>query len=510
MLALVNMLLLSVAVLAPGVARAQDEGAAPSAEAEAPPAEEEEEAGSCPASAWTGGWIDGTGLVDPAASAAMDAWAFPALSPEDEAARVGVRTEGVVVIQDGAILYERYDRGFGPETPHLTWSASKSFTATLAGIAVERGVVTADDSICDHLAATDPDNCAITIRDLLSFGSGLWWRETYENQPPTTSSVVAMLYGEGAQDMAAFVSSAPRAAEPGAQWQYSSGDTTLLSSVLGEAYAKAGVDDPAWSLLFEPLGMEGIVWERDGAGHLVGSSYLYGPPRQLAKAGQLWLDDGCWEGERLLPEGWMAQMTSVSAPIQRRAVAWEPEGVEGWQIWLNRPVPALGSADLPWPSSPADAYAARGHWKQTVAVFPSLGMIVVRVGDDRDDQSFSYDTLFSLAAAMSARPAAPVALPQPVPLAAAGSGETAPSPEPVKFDAGLLKIGANYGAKLACSCRYVMGQSEEYCRAWVRASPDVVKIRFDDEEKVVKARALGLVRSSASWRGETQGCSIDD
>ena len=463
----------------------------------------------CPASAWTGTWVDGTSLPDPAAVAALDAWAFPAsVSPEDEAARRGVRTEGLLVIRDGAILYERYARGYTATTPHLTWSVSKTFTNTLVGIAIEQGALELDDGICEHIQVTNPANCAIKVRDLLAFGSGLAWRETYEGDPPTTSSVVAMLYGQGTHDMAAFISGAERRAEPSMAWQYSSGDTTLLAAVVGAALAGEHGSDYAWSLLFEPLGMENMVWERDDAGTLVGSSYVYGPPRELAKLGQLWLDDGCWEGRRMLPPRWVARSTQPSLPLQRLALDWEPEGVQGWQVWLNQPVPALGQTTNPWPSAPADMYAARGHWKQTIAVMPSLGAVVVRVGDDRDGESFSWDTLFRLTAAVVGGTPAATAPPPPVPLADAGTGQTGETAA-MKFDTGLLRIGANYGARLACSCAFVMGQTEDYCRAWVKASPDIVKIRFDQEEKRVTATALGLVRSHARWYGAQEGCRLE-
>ncbi len=485
------------------LAASAQEAPAPSVE---PPAEPLAIPQDCRPRQWSGEFTDvtaATAAANPDGIAALEAWAFPETSPEDDAARRGIRTEGLLIYQSGALLYERYGRGYTAQMPHLTWSMSKTFTNALVAVAVRDGLLDVEDSICDHITPTNPDNCVITVEDLLSFSSGLQWRETYEGDPPTTSSVVSMLYGDGVQDMAAFISGAARASEPGTTYQYSSGDTTLLAAVVGAALTPRYGPDFAWAALFEPLGMAGVVWERDGAGHLVGSSYLYAPPRALARFGHLWLDDGCWMGERLLPEGWVDASTTVNPAIQHAALD-RDGGSQGWQVWLNQPVSALGDAAPSWPEAPVTAYAAQGHWKQRIAVLPSHDMVIVRLGDDRDG-TYSNDDLFRLAIALGEPPMHDL---PPVPPPADPPTGTEGESVPLSFDTGLLRIGASYGAKLACSCLFVMEQDEEYCRAWVRASPDIVKLRIDEEDKTVTARALGVVRATARWTGERSGCQL--
>ena len=456
---------------------------------------------------WSGEFTDATARTAAAKAdeiAALEAWAFPQHTLAQEAAREGIRTEGLIVIQGTEVLYERYDRGFTADTRHLTWSISKTFTNALAGIAVRDGLLSLEDSICDHVTATNQDNCVVTVEDLLSFASGLRWRETYEGEPPTTSSVVSMLYGDGIEDMAAFVTAADRHAEPGTAYQYSSGDTTLLAAVLGAAMAPKYGEDFAWTALFDPLGMDSVTWERDGAGTLVGSSYLFGTPRELARFGQLWLDDGCFMGERILPVGWVGQSTSVSPAIQQTALD-RTTGSQGWQVWLNQPVSAQGDVVPPWTEAPITAFAAMGHWKQRIAVLPSHDMVIVRVGDDRDG-TFDDDDLFRLALPLGDAPMDDL---PPIPPSVDPPTGVMTQSIPLEFDSGLLRIGVNYGAKLACSCRFVMEQSEDYCRAWVRASPDIVKVRFDDEAKAVKTSVLGLVRGRAVWVDEQSGCQLE-
>lgn len=337
--------------------------------------------------------------LDADAVAALEAYLFPADLDWDDADRVGTRTDGVVIIYQGMLLYERYDHGYDRDTKHLAWSATKSFTNVLAGVAVRDGLLKVDDSICDHLEGLPEASCAVTVAHLLSFGSGFDWLETYEGYSPRASSVLAMLYGEGHTDMARFVASHPRRDEPGATYMYSSGDTNVVAAVLGQVMPATYGERYPWSALLDPIGMQ-ATWERDAAGTFVGSSYLYATPRHLARFGQLLLHDGCWEGERLLPEGWVAWSAEVTEGIRTKALDRGPGEVQGRHFWLNRPVPEAGQTERPWPEVPEDLFAARGHWKQSINVFPSHDLVVVRTGDDRDG-AFSYDRFLSLALAVA-------------------------------------------------------------------------------------------------------------
>lgn len=352
-------------------------------------------------------WPSAAGAVRaarPAEAAALDAYAFPPAAGPD-AERRGIRTDGLLVVQRGIVTYERYGRGFGPGTRHLAWSVAKSVTGALTGVAAGAGALSVDDSICKHLPEAPPWHCGITVRHLLESASGLDWSERYEGGALQDSSVLAMLYGAGRRDMAGFVLSHRRRAAPGQRWAYSSGDAVLLAAVVGRAMAAAGAE-PDWPYrrLLEPMGMSSAVLERDGAGTLVGSSYLYATPRDLARLGWLLLHDGCWRGRALLPAGWVGAAAQVSAPFRGPG---EPrhreEGAWGRDLWLNRAVPEAG-LEKPWPGVPDDAFAARGHWGQAVLVIPSLEMVVVRTGDDREAGALDVDRLFALAIAAGRLP----------------------------------------------------------------------------------------------------------
>lgn len=340
--------------------------------------------------------------VGPAVDAsALEAYLFAPELDWADTQRRGVRTDGILVIHHGAIVYEHYAHGYTPQMPHLAWSVSKTFTNALTGIAVGQGLLELDDSICGEEGPAYPaPSCAIRVQDLLEFSSGLDWLEAYEGQSPTASSVLAMLYGEGQPDMAAFVAGHPLRDPPGTTFQYSSGDSNLLSAVVGRALAPVHGEQYPWTLLFDRLGMSSVTWERDGAGTYVGSSYLYASPRDMGRFGLLWLQDGCWEGQRILPEGWVAASTTISPGMRARPLDWTaPELVQGRQVWLNQALPEQGMAGRPWPRVPADAYTALGHWKQLITVVPSWDLVVVRTGDDRDG-SFSADEMLARVGAM--------------------------------------------------------------------------------------------------------------
>ena len=286
----------------------------------------------------------------------------------DDLERERLGTRGVVVLHKGKLIAERYADGFTAKTPQLGWSMGKSVTNLLLGRLVQQGVVHPSD---DDLRPEWADGRrAITIDQLSRMTSGLAWDETYDLGTPITR----MLYLE--PDMAAYVASLPSAHEPGSYQQYSSGSTNLLCKVLVERTSSV----PGTALpreLFGKLGLSSAVWEPDATGTPVCSSYLWATPRDWAVLGQLALQDGVWNGEQLLPPGWMKQSTTVEAVSQTE----DPGYAAGW--WANR----LPDGSLVRESLPADAYWASGHDGQRVYVVPSAELVVVRLGFSPDIES---------------------------------------------------------------------------------------------------------------------------
>ena len=333
--------------------------------------------------AWAEDWPAPDWAIDNAVIdwQAVDAYAFPARNADE---RSGIRSDALLIIRDGRILHERYSAPTTGKTAHLTWSVSKSVLATVLGVAQGQGRFQLQDPVARYYPPMQA-HPEVRMADLLHWASGLQWQEDYE-YAPLKSSVVAMLYTRGRRDMAAYTAAHPAIEPPGQRFLYSSGDSNLLAAALRGMLDAGAYADYPWQALFTPLGIDSAVWERDGAGTLVGSSYLYLSARDLARIGLLMQREGRWQARQLLPASWVAFNRAVFTQAQ----AIPGEANPGGHWWLNQPL-AQGAA-RPWPDAPADAYAALGHWGQALYILPAQQLVIVRYGDDRDG-SYSHNEL---------------------------------------------------------------------------------------------------------------------
>jgi CubicO group peptidase (beta-lactamase class C family) len=268
----------------------------------------------------------------------------------------GSQTIGVVVLRDGKVVGERYRDGFGPFTANRTWSVAKSIAGTLVGI--ERADVTKPVAI-EHWSrdAGDPRS-AIKLDDLLRMASGLHG-DTAGNRTD------AVYFGGTAVEES--VTALSLEAVPGTRFRYANNDILLAVLSLRKpgplgVVLRAGLPDR----LFTPLGMEHTVAETDWRGDYILSSQVWSTGRDLARLGQFWLQDGVWQGKRILPEGWMRYMTTPSGPQPTTGPGY------GATLWLFGPKQGL----------PAGSYAAQGNRGQYVMVIPSERLVIVRRGED--------------------------------------------------------------------------------------------------------------------------------
>ncbi len=315
-----------------------------------------------------------------------------------DAQRKGVRTDALVIIKSGKIVYERYGRGFDETKRHISWSVAKSITSALTGVAAKKGVIKTSDSICTYLKGARQDLCPITVQNLLEFGSGMHWQEAYENQSYQYSSVISMLFGEGHRDMTSFILSHRKAHEPGTFFNYSTGEADLLAEVVRQAAEPTLGKDWMWTEFFDRIGMKSAVVQADLKGMPEGGSHVFATARDFAKFGYLFLNDGCWNGERLLPDNWVKNSKTPSQTYLTGGGTDEEPTANGWMWWLNSNLPKF--TEKPWPDAPDDAYTAIGHWGQWVVVVPSRDAVIVRLGDDRDADGMSTKKLIPLALAV--------------------------------------------------------------------------------------------------------------
>lgn len=269
-----------------------------------------------------------------------------------------VNTRAVLVVHKGHIVAEKYAEGFSAVKPQLGWSMTKSITNALIGILVKEGqLTTSDTELFPEWSNEEDPRARITLDDLLKMSSGLKWLESYY----TLSPVTEMIYTQA--DMGTFASSFFMEYTPGEHWEYSSGTTNILSrkmrDLLGDAYHTF-----PYEALFHKIGMTNTLIEVDASGGFVASSYGWGTPRDWARFGLLYLNDGVWEGERILPEGWVSYS---SAPIPQA-----PKGnyaVQFWHIPTEKPQ-----------IIPPDTYFAQGFEGQRVIIIPSKSLVIVRLG----------------------------------------------------------------------------------------------------------------------------------
>jgi CubicO group peptidase (beta-lactamase class C family) len=309
---------------------------------------------------WSVGELDPR--VDKGALEALLDHAFDQPDPDDLD-----RTHGVVIVQHGKIVAERHAHDATPEDAFLSWSMAKSITNALVGILVEQGKLDIERPIFVPEWEEGDKRRRITIDQLLRMVDGLRFREAEDlgggsirYYPPDESDVIPMIFGEGKDDVAGFAATLPYLAEPEARWNYNSGGSNLLSRQVSEIVGggEAGMRSFMHRELFDRIGMRSADPRFDLAGNFIGGSHCYCSPRDFARFGYLFLRDGVWDGERILPEGWVDYCRTPTPQA--------PDGCYGAHFWT---IP--GSLGL---------FCCHGMGGQRVLISPKLDLVIVRQG----------------------------------------------------------------------------------------------------------------------------------
>ncbi|MCP4604201.1 MAG: serine hydrolase [Proteobacteria bacterium] len=278
------------------------------------------------------------------------------------------QTNAIVIVYKGQLIAENYGSDYDENTPFIAWSVAKSATATLMGILVKKKKIDIKSPApIDMWSEPDDPRREITIDQLLRMSSGLEFSEIYGSY----SQVSKMLHLNG--DMARYACDKPLEGKPDEIWNYSTGTTNILSKIIFDTVGGTLNDYYAFAYkeLFRKLGMNSTVFEPDATGCFAGGTYLYLSARDFARLGLLWLEDGIWNSERILPEGWMKYSTTPTPHAPMRQY--------GAQFWLNLGDPD-DLAERKWPRLPKDVFSAVGHHGQYVMMVPSKKLIVVRLG----------------------------------------------------------------------------------------------------------------------------------
>lgn len=282
-------------------------------------------------------------------------------------------TLALVVAWKGRIIGERYAPGVDEDTPLLGWSAAKSITGALVGVMVQ------DQGLDIHAPVDLPEwrgdvRKGITIDHMMRMETGLDFEENYAPMADATD----MLYLT--TDMGKFAAAHPALVSPGERWSYSSGTANILADVL---YARAGgtpaaMHHLAYDRFFNRFGITTAVFEHDESDAFVGSSYLYMSARDWLRVCKLYMDDGIWQGDTILPPGWVDYSLTPTPHADHACY--------GGQIWLNA---SPDASKRRCPSLPADAFFFRGFQGQWIMGIPSEDIMIARLGVTQDDQAWS-------------------------------------------------------------------------------------------------------------------------
>ncbi len=277
-------------------------------------------------------------------------------------------TAGFIVTHKGNIIAERYAHNVNMHTPLESWSMGKSLTATMLGILIERGIYELDQAA--PIPGWENDSRSeITIRHILNMSSGLRFRAMqdpgYDPAPGYPDHLYVYTGGINAFEYAA---SRRQQWLPGLVGRYRNCDPLLANYLIRRAVEELGEDYHAFPQrsLFDKLGLSSFTLETDPYGNFLTQGYEFGSTRDWAKLGNLYLNEGIWNDERILPEGWV-DFVSTLAP------AWlaDKRPIYGGFFWIN------GDSSMPIPK---ESYFMAGAGNQKTIIIPSHDLVVVRLG----------------------------------------------------------------------------------------------------------------------------------
>jgi CubicO group peptidase (beta-lactamase class C family) len=242
---------------------------------------------------------------------------------------------------------------------------TKSIMNALVGILVKDSALAIDEPAPVDEWQND-ERKQITLNNLLHASSGLQWSESYF--VPTSDFHTMFIKSD---DKAAYAASLKMVHKPEEFFQYSSGTSNIISRIIRRTTTDEHYYRFPYERLFYAIGMNSAILEPDASGTFVGSSYSFATARDWARFGLLYLNDGMWEGKRILPEGWV-NYTSTPAPAAMKQQY-------GAQWWLNRGN-RNNPEDLEYPGLPKESLMADGFERQYVLIVPSRQLVIVRLG----------------------------------------------------------------------------------------------------------------------------------
>ncbi|HRL20879.1 MAG TPA: serine hydrolase, partial [Alcaligenes sp.] len=275
------------------------------------------------------------------------------------------RVAGLMILKDGKVVMEQYNLGINEQTRWLSASMIKSLTSTLVGVAIQDGHIgSVQDQVVKYLPALKGSGYdGVTVEQILQMRSGVRWDETYNDPKSDRRQVLEMQYRQQPGEFLTFMATLKRAHQPGTQYNYSTGETYLVGSLLEAAVGKP-VQDYLSEKLWQPLGMEqdGRWWVLSPEGPITAGGGYAATLRDYARLAKFYADKGVLNGQQLVPDAWFETATRSATPDKGY----------GYQWWTyDKPT------DDPIHRG---AFSARGVYGQSMYIHPESGVVIVILG----------------------------------------------------------------------------------------------------------------------------------
>ncbi|MGV6801195.1 MAG: serine hydrolase domain-containing protein [bacterium] len=292
-----------------------------------------------------------------------------------------------LVVKDGKVVFEEYYHGETADSHHTSWSVAKSYVATLIGIAMKEGKISSlDDTVASYAPQfKGTEYGEETLRNLLMMSSGMDFIEDYDARGSDIRKLFFDVFILN-KDVDKFISKYKKNEEPGQRFNYQSPNSHVLSAVIRGVYDKP-LSEIVSEKIYQPLGMENASWlvDRNKAdGKELGYCCLNTRTRDYAKFGMLYLQDGYWQGEQILPEGWTSFVRTPPTQSHKPGALGSAHFGYGHHFWLP-------------PGADGEFYAS-GFNGQNIWIDLNRNVVVVKTAADEQDQPRAPETVAVLRA----------------------------------------------------------------------------------------------------------------
>ncbi|NUP20411.1 MAG: serine hydrolase, partial [Streptomyces sp.] len=273
-----------------------------------------------------------------------------------------IEPHSLMILRHGHLVASGWWAPYAEDRPHLLYSISKSFTSTAVGIAVGEGLIRLDDPVISYFPEfeadiTDPRSRAMLVRHVASMASGHETDTLFEARD------------RDREDLVRGFLLIPPPHDPGTVFAYNQSATFALSAIIQRVSGQS-LTDYLRPRLLDPLGIGDVAWLTDRSGRELGFSGLHATTDAIARLGQLYLNGGVWEGERLLPEWWVAEATRPQITNVGAMPGEDWQRGYGFKFWMSR-----------------HGYRGDGAFGQFCIVLPEQDVVIATTADTWDMQT---------------------------------------------------------------------------------------------------------------------------